>query len=510
MLSRVPFDRLQAVTQTLGGKAMAHLRQGRLLHGWLPLLLGPALGAVMALLIVNGSWELAIPVILLVPAVLLLSRYPFAVIMIYLSLFPFFSTRLDRSVYYVLHGAMFPVTLVYVLLIQGLGMGRRKEPIRIGPSELAMVVFLGLAVGNILLASSNPAESLEMLYDRMVVPFCAYWLVRVLAPGERDLKRLLWVAIFTIIIQVAIGFVAWFRPQALPSQWLGRAGERTTGSFGNAAVYATTLMFLSLLLFHQAMQSGSAKLRTVLLSVFSLGLFGVLFTFSRGSWLAGVAVLLGLVLLYPKATIRLVVLFAMLGFILGNSLLADEVGYAARRLAAEDTAQGRVVLLNTGLGMARAKPLFGWGYDNYDSYDDDFKVPVGDIPVRSDPTSHNTYMTLVIELGLVAFLMYVFPVAYWLGASLKAWGRLPQHGFWSRRLLSMLWLVILAHVIVSNFMDMIRFRPFGTTMWWLTLGLIANMVYPLLRPRGPGDSGDSPYPTGQARTAERLSGPSGR
>jgi O-antigen ligase len=508
MSSRALSNRIQSITDSLGSKGIAFLRQERILYGWLPLLLAPVLGVALGLLIVKGAWELAAAVILLVPAALLLRRYPFAAIMIYLLLFPFFSTRLERSVYYVLHGAMLPATLVYVLLFQRPRI-RKREPVRIGPAELAMLLFLALAVGNILLASSDPMESLQQFYDRLVVPFCAYWLVRVLAPDERDLKRLLWVAILTVIIQVAIGFVAWYAPQALPPEWLGRAGSRTTGTFGNAAVYSTTLMFLALLLFHEAMQSEPSKRRTVLLSVFALGLVGVVFTFSRGSWLAGAAVLLGLVLLYPKMTIRLTVLLATLGFILGITLLSDEVEFAVQRLTTEETAEGRVVLLNAGLGMVESKPLFGWGYDTYDIYDDEFKEPVGDIPVRSDNTSHNTYMTLVVELGLFALLLYLFPVTYWLLASLSVWGRLPPHGFWSRRLLGIFWLVVVAHVIASNFMDMIRFRPFGTTMWWLALGLIANMVYPLLRLRSPGDPEGRPYPTAQANSEGDLGTQSG-
>jgi hypothetical protein len=58
-------------------------------------------------------------------------------------------------------------------------------------------------------------------------------------------------------------------------------------------------------------------------------------------------------------------------------------------------------------------------------------------------------------------------------------------------------------------MDMIRFRPFGTTMWWLALGLIANMVYPLLRLRSPGDPEGRPYPTAQANSEGDLGTQSG-
>jgi O-antigen ligase len=499
-MSRPQLNRLSAVTEFFRSKGLTHLREGRFPYGWLPLLLAPVLGLVLALLITDEAWSLVIAMILLVPAVILLSRYPFAAILVYVLVFPFFVKRpqgLTRLESYVLHWAMIPATLGYVLLSRGLGIIRRKEPIRFGPAELAMVGFLGLAVSSIFLSGSSTEPDLMHLVDMVFAPFCVYWLVRLTTPTEQDLKRLLWVAFFTVIIQVAIGLLAWYAPQLLPSQWLGRQGTRTIGTLSQVAVYSSTLIFLSLLLFQQAMQSRSGKLRAVLLSVFALGLLGVLFTFERGSWLAGAAVLLGLLLLYPKVTIRLTLVFATLTFILGNSLLANEVAYARKRLTTEDTAGGRVILLNTGLGMVAAKPLFGWGYGNYDRYDNQFKERVGDIPVLSDSTSHNTYLTIAAELGLIGLFLYLFPVAYWLVLSIKAWRRLPQRGFWSRRLLGILWLAIIAQIIVSSFMDMIRFHSFGTAMWWLTLGLIANMVYPILRSGDLGAPSWKQQPMGQ-------------
>ena len=498
-MSRSPLNRLSAVTEVFRKRGLTYPWEDRFLHGGLPLLLALVLGLVLAFLVVSEAWELGIAVILLVPVVILLGRYPFAAILIYLLVFPFFVRPpggLTRIQAYVFHWAMIPATLGYVLLSQWLGI-RRKVPIRFGPAELAMVGFLGLAAGSILLSSPDTGETLRHFVDFVFTPFCVYWLVRLTAPTEQDLKRLLWVAFFTVIIQVAIGLLAWYMPQVLPSQWLERQGSRTIGTLGQVAVYSSTLILLSLLLFQQATQARSGRLRAVLLSVFALGLFGVFMSFERGSWLAGAVALLGLVFLYPRVTIRLTVLLAVLAFILGTSLLADEVAFATRRLMTERTANERVILLNTGLKMVAAKPLFGWGYGNYDRYDNQFKERVGDIPVQYDSTSHNTYLSIAAELGLAGILLYAFPVVYWLVLSIKAWRMLPKRGFWSGRLLGILWLVILAHFVVSSFMDMIRFHSFGTAMWWLTLGLIANMVYPTLMSNELGSPGRKQQSMGQ-------------
>jgi hypothetical protein len=77
-------------------------------------------------------------------------------------------------------------------------------------------------------------------------------------------------------------------------------------------------------------------------------------------------------------------------------------------------------------------------------------------------------------------------VVWWLLLSFKVWRRLPQQGFLSWQLLAMLWLVMLDHATVNNFMEMFESYPFGTTIWWMALGLIASMVSTHLKP---GDVG---------------------
>jgi O-antigen ligase len=136
--------------------------------------------------------------------------------------------------------------------------------------------------------------------------------------------------------------------------------------------------------------------------------------------------------------------------------------------------------------MFQARPIFGWGYDTYNLYASQFIGSVGSIVFESYHTSHNTYLTILAELGLPALLLYLTPVTWWLLLSLKVLPRMPRSGLCSWHLLALLWLLMLDHFIVSNFMDMIRFNLFGTTIWWMALGFIADLVYPRLKP---GDIG---------------------
>ena len=195
--------------------------------------------------------------------------------------------------------------------------------------------------------------------------------------------------------------------------------------------------------------------------------------------------MLALVLIYPRAMIRFVIVLVGVSLIMTGTMLADEVAWGYERVTGEEavrSAESRLVTNQASLRMIERKPLLGWGFGNYDLYDRQFQVRVNNVSVGSDDTSHNTYLTIMAELGVMAFLLYVFPLLWWLILSIKVWQRLPQGGFWSRSLLVMLWLLMLHVTIVTNFMDMVRFHQFGMTIWWMALGLIGNMVYLYLEP----------------------------
>ena len=82
-----------------------------------------------------------------------------------------------------------------------------------------------------------------------------------------------------------------------------------------------------------------------------------------------------------------------------------------------------------------------------------------------------------MEMGPILAAIYAFPVLILFLLSIRLWRWLPVGGFSGRRYLVLLWLALLHQFVVSNFMDMIRHHPFGTTLWWLGIALIANVIH---------------------------------
>jgi O-antigen ligase len=211
-------------------------------------------------------------------------------------------------------------------------------------------------------------------------------------------------------------------------------------------------------------------------------MFAVFFSFSRGSWLGALAVVAGLGFLYPRIISRVVLISTLILILLGSTIFVDEVLFAAERLTTERTAGARIVGNAATIRLIQERPLFGWGYGNHELYDEQFRERIWDIPVRRDITSHHTYLLVASEMGLVGLSLYLLPAGWWLVQSARVWAHLPRSGFRGRSWLLMLWLGLLNFFIIANFTDIIYSYYFPTALWWLSLGLIANLVSQVLEP----------------------------
>lgn len=440
-------------------------------------LFGLGLGILLARLIVSGAWPLILALAILVPAAILILKYPFSALIMWLLFGLLLQTTPDdptRIMYWMIHRAMPPLALGLVAL-GGLLKVRDGPAVRLGPAGWAIVIFLGWSVVNIFWFQSSPLTYLYLLYDRVFVPMCLYGLVRLIAPRESDLKWLIPAAAVIVVFEMVVGLLSWLVPTVIPQDWVGYTSERTIGTLGFYTAYSTTLVFYSLLLFQYAMHRRPGLARSTLVAIFGLGIIGVFFSFSRGCWLGGLAAVAGLALIYPRTVIRGAILVVTFMAIMGASVLSQQMAFAQERLDSEDTAKDRLVIWDAGLQMIERKPVFGWGYGNYALYAWQFQRRVQNYVAPNPHASHNSYIGIAAEMGVPALLLFAFPILWWLLCTWRAWPHLPRQGFWSRSLVIVLWLVIVNYLIVNFFSDM-RVSPYGMGLWWITLGLIANLV----------------------------------
>ena len=448
------------------------------LASWLPWLVAAVvLSGVAAVVVVTGAWSLVLIAPVGLATAYFLYRYPFAAVIIWLLLFPFFLSG-SPALYWAFHRLLIPGALAMVVL----GRMRHRKPqarIFIEPAEWAMPVFIIVALVNIVLLSPDYTDGLAHLYDRFIIPLSMYWLIRFIAPGRRELRLLALVAMAVIATQVAIGALSWVAPSVLPADWAVLAGFRTTGSLGNVAVYSSTLFVCATILLLDWHVATPIRRAAYIVAIAAAAVF-IMLTFSRGSWLAAAVVAAVFLWLYPRRIVRIAAPLLVVAAILATTVFSTPVGFAIQRLNDEETAQSRIVGDVASLRMIEREPLVGFGYDTYNLTWEKFKTRVEEIPVKTGSTSHNTYLTVMAELGIPAFLLLAAPVVYWLVQSWRMRRQLARVRPFGLAYVTLLWVAVLFHFTVSNFMDMYRFNYFGTTVFWLVVGLIAAAVAPTL------------------------------
>lgn len=454
------------------GRSLAPLRDPRWVRR---AALGATVGIAVAsgLLIANGAPEVAIVIVLALPVVALVLRYPFAGVILWLLAMPFGALfqAVDQAspVHWAAHRLGIPGLVVVAITYHLLGL--KRTAFRVGVADAALAGFIGLGLINILILSQEPARTFVQFYDELVVPIMFFWLIRLLAPGARELRYLIPVAVWTIVVQSSIGVLSWVAPSILPAEWLVRAGERTAGTFSGPAPYTVTIVFFSLLLVYWAT---TAKGSRILLAVVCMGLLAVFLSLSRGSWLGAAVAFSGLALIRPRFVARVGAVLVVLVALIALGPLGAPIGRVSERFNNEETVEIRLLVNDASFQMIAERPALGFGYGNFELFDEQYKRSLDDVPLRLGGSAHNTYLNLAAELGLPATVAYYLPPLLLLLLTFRARKRLRLTADWL--LLAVLWLALVDQAVVNNFLEMIHTSEWATSLWWMALGWIAVVL----------------------------------
>ena len=446
---------------------------------WLTFLLLAAaliLGALLGYVISRYHFVIPVGLFIAIPVFLLVMRRPFDAILIWLLVTPFFVITPDagsRYVYWLTHRTLIPFAVIFALIS-----GATNKRLRFGLTEVFLLAFVLLNVFSILYYDASPSEELIKVFDRVLVGSTLFLLIRLTQPNEVQLKRL--IVAFTImsIVQGSIGLMMNISATRamLPEAWIRVSSERTTGSLGRVAEYSSTLTASMLLAAHYGMNTRRRWRRVLCFTALLLGSICLVLSFSRGTWLASAIVGTLTIVFYRRLAPYILIMAVIIVSVLSTNMFADSIVFAQERLNNQQNVDARVVSDYAHFRMIAAKPLLGWGYGNYYRYHSQFLKPIGNTPVVDDHIpSHNTFLSMTVELGLLGLVLFFMPWLILFVQSFSAFKRLPRNGFYSRQLLVVLWLGVVFWLVVTNFMNM-RLAFWGMTWIWLPLGLIASVV----------------------------------
>lgn len=368
------------------------------------------------------------------------------------------------------HRLLLPVAALGALL----GASVRRQ-LRLFTAEKLMLLFLAYALGSLLLSWRGiggvaAGEAQRTFLLAYVVPFGALVLGYRLAPETHRRILLALGAMAGVIsaggiVQVLTGTEIFPGAAAWQEIW----DPRAVGSLGNPAVtgYVTHVGVFAAIF----VAARYSAWRAPAIAVAAVGAAFTVLTYTRSVW---VGLLLGAITvawLYRRARTWVVggIVVAVLAFVFNVGGFVDSA-FLEERAGNQENVQGRVAFGSTGLKMFVDRPLLGQGFGTYDLRSSDYAVGYGTVgaSVSSADTSHNSFLTLLAELGVVGFVLYGAALVAALRRSVAALrGRVPST---DRLKIVVLLAGIVSYLVSANLIDM-RFFSFAISLFWFNVGL---------------------------------------
>jgi putative inorganic carbon (hco3(-)) transporter len=199
---------------------------------------------------------------------------------------------------------------------------------------------------------------------------------------------------------------------------------RVTGPFRHANDFSAylCLVFFAFAGLAGELKSMSARWRGVVAAGVGLTLFCLLYTYSRGAWIAASAALVALALVRRSRLVAAgLAVVALWAVFLSPPYLRQRVTSLAD--LRDSTLAERVELWGESVRMIRSSPWLGLGTNTYARNEPLFKAPGSRVDKQY---AHNGYLQMAAEIGLLGLAAFLAFLGYFFYSCLRAFGGPPE------------------------------------------------------------------------------------
>ncbi|MDH7577567.1 MAG: O-antigen ligase family protein [Bacillota bacterium] len=366
------------------------------------------------------------------------------------------------------------------------------------PLDLPLLFFLGTGALLYLLRAPEPEVALDGL--RATFQYSLWYFLATRLPADlKQARTLLWGLVLVATAVAFYGVYQYIVGVPIPANWVDQAeaGVRTRvfSWIGSPNVLGSYLVLMFPVT--AALLITARTLRPKLaLGCISLAMLACLvFTFSRGAWLAFLVVTLLYGLLQDRRLLALILAGAVLLPVVSPGV-ANRIQYTFSGQYVESSQQGgRIGRWEQALDRFLAHPVTGVGLGRFGG------ATAARYNIPGTFYVDNYYLKLAVEtglLGLTAFLWLLLNAVRYLSGALRELAADPDRRAYACGITAGL-LGVLAHNGVENIFEV----PMMQTLFWILLGTVAWMV-PGGRRQAPGREcflEASPLPRRAARPA---------
>jgi O-antigen ligase len=372
-----------------------------------------------------------------------------------------------------------PPLLMVVMLLKRRSSGRIAHA---GPIDVLPVLYIGYVILSGHLIAPQPlrlSKELHQIYVTIGIGIIGYYfaafgpLTRRIA--ERFTGALLASASVTAVLAIVDGLTgwnpwnqtAWDKGGVENATGISRAvatiGPASLGTFlGIAIVFALAVL----------MWNGPPSLKKMSKFLIVLALPAVYLTYTRGPMIAigAVALLMGIVSRGARWRSVFVIVVVGVAVIFLSGRIASTSVYQSR-FSNGSNVSVRLVLQRASVTLAERRPITGWGYGSFDEVKNSANLQTSNPGALLSNTSHNSFLTLLVELGGVGLILLLIPWGLIYVRTVSAARRANEHQWFFVGVAS----ALPVYIISASTYDT-RFFSYLPALPWILLGLARRLA----------------------------------
>ena len=346
------------------------------------------------------------------------------------------------------------------------------------PALYAALLFVSLLVTASGELKHGAVSTVRNYYQTILIGVIVYYVVAFWRGRPLSVTLIARLVMIAAGLQAAMATVEWATGWNLwhDETWAFSGQPRSIATLANPALTGAFIGVGIVVALAVLCWRGPASLHRLAVVMLVVGLPGLYATKTRGPILATAIVSVLCLLLSSRSRfvgVGAAAFIALVLILFWPQIRASSI-YTSR-FDQKQNVEERLVLQEVSIKLAKKRPILGWGYDSFDRVKYDVPVASPSIPLEQvlKVTSHDTFLTIMVEFGAVGLLVFVVPWAVILVRALRA-ARAPSPGRW--------FLVagvgsILVIGINAGTLDY-RFFSFVPMIAWLFLGLLRRQLDP--------------------------------
>ena len=343
------------------------------------------------------------------------------------------------------------------------------------PGAFVVYVFVVMLMTSDLLQTDTVGTG-KAFFQIVAVGAVVYYFLVFGPGGSISPVRICWAVLVGVAVQALLTYVEVRTSWNLwdDSSWRRGAGSRPVTTLANPGVLGMFMGVGVVVALAVIAWNGPRALRRLSLAVLVLGIPALALTLTRGSILATAVVGCATLMLSRRGRLTGLAMLAVsaVGLVLlWPTITASQV--YQDRLTNQANVQGRVLLQDWSLRLAAEKPITGWGYDSFDRVKNASDFSTQGLPPSYvlDSTSHDSYLTVLVEYGSVGLLLLMLPWAVLMLTGLKRARRAPEEQWLLVGSVASIGVIVLSGATIDY-----RFFSFALMLPWVFLAMIRRVV----------------------------------